>query len=127
MRLVSSGVGGANVDVVQGALVAVEMWSTTVGRIGTSFSVAIAVRARLFTVRSNGANPRTDTVSASAPIRSRRREVTVVALSWSVKLPGRCPLLSVFRRVWRPWPSSSAFPPISLAIAVCSPLGSPSK
>lgn len=74
----SSGVGGADVEAVQGALVGVEMRSTTIGRIGTSFSVAIAVRARLFTVCSNGVNPRTDTVSASAPIRSRRREVTVV-------------------------------------------------
>ena len=79
MRLVSSGVGGADVEVVQGALVRVEMWSTTIGGIRTSFSAANSVRARLFTVYSNGVNPRTDTVSASAPIRSRGREVTVLA------------------------------------------------
>lgn len=70
----SSGVGGADVEVVQGALVRGEMRSTTIGGIGTSFSAANSVRARLFTVYSNDVNPRTDTVLASAPIRSRGRE-----------------------------------------------------
>ncbi len=50
-------------------------------------------------VRSNGVNPRANTVSGNAPIGSRRREATVLARSESVSPPGRKPS---FRGIHRP-------------------------
>ena len=70
------------------------MRSTTIGRIGTSFSRTVWVGAMSIAVCSNGDKPRASTVSASAPIRSRRRAATVEAHCSSDSPLGR-------------WPSSS--------------------
>ena len=99
--------------------------STTIDRIGTAFSRTVCVNARSIAVCSNGDSPRASTVSASAPIRSRLRAVTVEAHYSSDSPDGRWPSSRGFRRVLSPWPATIARPPTALATAVCSPFGSP--
>ena len=50
-----------------------------IGRIGTAFSATTSLSARSMAVCSKGERLRPSTVSASAPIKSRRREATVAA------------------------------------------------